>query len=58
MKYFEQYPGSAIKFKSRFKIHMSDVKTKKYRFGTVSNFNNKCCHSFLHFVCIFTCSAH
>ena len=29
MKCLEQYVGSAIKFKSRFRIHKSDTKTKK-----------------------------
>ena len=32
MKCLEQYVGSAIKFKSRFRIHKSDIKTKKGRF--------------------------
>ena len=42
MKCLEQYVGSAIKFKSRFRIHKSDIKTKKDRCGTARNFNNKC----------------
>ena len=28
-KCLEQYVGSAVKFKARFRIHKSDVKTKK-----------------------------
>ena len=38
----EQYVGSAIDFKQRFKIHKSDIKTNKYHCGTASHFNNKC----------------
>ena len=45
MKCLEQYVGSAIKFKSRFRIHKSDIKTKKDRCGTARHFNNKCCNS-------------
>ena len=45
MKCLEQYVGSAIKFKSRFRIHKSDIKTKKDRCGTARHFNNKCCDS-------------
>ena len=45
MKCLEQYVGSAIKFKSRFRIHKSDIKTKKDRCGTARHFNNKCCGS-------------
>ena len=33
----EQYVGSAVKFKTRFCIHKSDIKAKKY-------FNSKCYH--------------
>ena len=50
MKCLEQYVGSAIKFKSRFRIHKSDIKTKKDRCGTARHFNNKCCNSSNHFV--------
>ena len=39
----EQYVGSAINFKQRFRIHKSDIKTNKDRFGTARHFNNKCC---------------
>ena len=45
MKCLEQYVGSAIKFKSRFRIHKSDIKTKKDCCGTARHFNNKCCDS-------------
>ena len=41
----EQYVGSTIKCKGRFRIHKSDIKTKKYRRGTARHFHNKCCHS-------------
>ena len=44
-KCLEQYVDSAIKFKSRFRIHKSDIKTKKDHCGTARNFNNKCCNS-------------
>ena len=39
----EQYVGSAINFKQRFRIHKSDIKTNKDRCGTARHFNNKCC---------------
>ena len=58
MKCLEQYLGSAKKFKSRFRIHTSDVKTKNDRCSTARDFNNKCWSSFLPFFCIFTCPAH
>ena len=45
MKCLEQYVGSAIKFKSRFRIYKSDIKTKKDRCGTARHFNNRCCNS-------------
>ena len=45
MKCLKQYVGSAAKFKSRFRIHTSDIKTKKDRSSTARHFNNKCCHS-------------
>ena len=38
----DQYVGSAIDFKTRFRIHKSDIKTKKDRCGTARHFNNKC----------------
>ena len=45
MKCLEQYVGSAIKFKSRFRIHKSDIKAKKNSCGTARHFNNKCSNS-------------
>ena len=42
--YLEQYVGSVIKFKSRFRIHKSDITTKNDRCGTARYFNNKCCN--------------
>ena len=33
---------SAIGFKTRFRIHKSDIKTKKDRCGTARHFNTKC----------------
>ena len=41
-KCLEQYVGSAVKFKTRFRIHKSDIKTKKERCG--SDFNSRCYH--------------
>ena len=38
----DQYIGSAIDFKARFRIHKIDIKTKKDRCGTARHFNNKC----------------
>ena len=38
----DQYIGSAIDFKARFRIHKSDIKTKKDRCGTTRHFNSKC----------------
>ena len=40
----EQYVGSVINFKQRFRIHKSDIKTNKDRYGTARHFNNKCCN--------------
>ena len=40
----EQYVGSAIDFKKRFRIHKSDINTKKDRCGVARHFNNKCRH--------------
>ena len=40
----QQYVGSALNFKQRFRIHKSDIKTKKDRCGTARHFNNVCCH--------------
>ena len=36
MKSVEQYVASATKFKSRFRIHKSDIKTKKIAVGLLS----------------------
>ena len=36
-----QYIGSAIDFKARFRIHKSDIKTKKGRCGSARHFNTK-----------------
>ena len=38
----KQYVGSATNFKSRFRIHKSDIKTNKDRCGTAKHFNGKC----------------
>ena len=39
----EQYVGSAIDFKKRFRIHKSDINTKKDRRGVFArHFTNKC----------------
>ena len=43
-KSLEQYVGSAVKFKTRFCIHKSDIKTKKERCGNARHFNRKCYH--------------
>ena len=43
-KCLEQYVGSAVKFKTRFRIHKSDIKTKKERCGSARHFNSKCYH--------------
>ena len=39
-----QYVGSALEFKQRFRIHISDIKTNKERRGTPRCFRNICCH--------------
>ena len=38
----ELYVGSATNFKSRFRIHESDIKTNKDRCGTAKHFNCMC----------------
>ena len=43
---YDRYVGSALDFKSRFRIHKSDIKTKKGRCGTARYFNTKCTDSF------------
>ena len=45
MKCLEQYVGSAIKFKRRFRIDEYDIKTKKDPCETARHFNKKCCNS-------------
>ena len=42
---YDQYVWSALDFKSRFRIHKSDIKTKKDRCGTARHFNTKCTDS-------------
>ena len=43
--YKQQYIGSALNFKQRFRIHKSEIKTNKNRCGTARYFNNVCCHT-------------
>ena len=43
-KCLEQYVGSTVKFKTRFRIHKSDIETKKERCGSARHFNSKCYH--------------
>ena len=38
----EKYVGSAANFKSRVRIHKSDIKTNKNRCGTAKHFNGMC----------------
>ena len=40
--YLEQNGGSTTNFKSRFRIHKSDIKNNKDRCGTVNHFNGMC----------------
>ena len=40
----EQYVGTAVKFKTRFRILKSDIKTKKERCGSAKHFNSQCYH--------------
>ena len=42
---YDQYVGSALDFKSRFRIHKSDIKTKKESCGRARYFNTKCTDS-------------
>ena len=35
----DEYTGLAVDFKSRFRVHKSNIKTKKERFGTSRQFN-------------------
>ena len=39
----DQYLGSTTDFKARFRIHKSDIKTKKDRCGSARHFNNMWC---------------
>ena len=43
-KRLEHYVGSAVQFKTRLRIHKSDIKTKKERCGRATHFNSKCYH--------------
>ena len=38
----DEHIGSAVDFKPRFRVHKSDIKTKKKRCGTSRYFNEKC----------------
>ena len=40
----QQYIGSALNFKQRFRIHNSDIETSKDGCGTTRLFNTVCCH--------------
>ena len=40
--YLEQNGGCATNFKSRFRIHKSDIKNNKDRCGKVKHFNGMC----------------
>ena len=40
----EQYVGSPINFKQRFRILKSDITTNKDRCGTARHITNKCCN--------------
>ena len=43
-KCLQQYVGLAAKFKTRFGIPKSDIKTKKERYVSTRHFNGKCYH--------------
>ena len=43
-KCLEQYEGSAVKFKTRFRTHKSDVKTNIEKCESARLFNSKCYH--------------
>ena len=43
-KCLKQYVGSAIKFKTRFRIQKSNIKTNKERCGSARHFDSKCYH--------------
>ena len=38
----DQYVGSAINFKERFRVHKSDIKTGKIKCGVAKHFINVC----------------
>ena len=38
----DEYIGSAVDFKTRYRVHKSDIKTKKKRCVTSRHFNEKC----------------
>ena len=40
----QQYIGSALSFKQRFRTHKSDINTNKDRCGSARHFNYVCCH--------------
>ena len=40
----QQYIGSGLNFKQRFRIRKSDIKSNKHRCGTARHFINVCCH--------------
>ena len=40
----EHYVGSAVEFKTSFRIHKSKIKIKKERCGSARHFNSKCYH--------------
>ena len=40
-KCLEWYVGSPVKFKIRFRIHKSDIETKKERYESAKHFNSK-----------------
>ena len=48
----DQYEGSALDFKSRFRIHRSDIKTKKDKGGIARNFSTKCTDSSNPYKCL------
>ena len=39
---YDQYAGSALDFKSKFRIYKSNIKTNKDRCGTARHFSTKC----------------
>ena len=43
---YDKYVRSALGFKSRFRIHKTDIKNKRDRCDTARHFNTKCTDSF------------